>query len=61
MKWEYKVFEFNQRSFFLAKIDPVELNKQLNALGREGWELVEGCPNAATSRNGFMAILKRAV
>lgn len=37
MKWEYKVIEIEK---FKSLKDPVELQKELNNYGTEGWELV---------------------
>ena len=54
MKWEYKVIA--------ESIDPAtaEIEKKLNLLGSEGWELVESLPRKSFSNNGYAAfILKR--
>lgn len=40
MRWEYKVIKFSKRNFLSGTIDPDAFESELNALGREGWELV---------------------
>jgi hypothetical protein len=60
MRWEYKTLSFKKRSFFSGAIKAEELNQQLDALGREGWELVSVCPNFTLGApTGIVAILKR--
>ena len=44
MRWEYKTIKFKKRSFFSGSLDTDELNQEINALGRDGWELVSICP-----------------
>lgn len=37
--WEYKALKVEARGFFGGKVDLDELEAELNALGRQGWEL----------------------
>lgn len=37
-KWEYKIVNV-EKAYYSSKAD-VEIEKQLNILGKEGWELV---------------------
>jgi hypothetical protein len=55
MRWEYKTLSFKKRSFFSGAIDAEALNQQLDALGREGWELV----SVLGGHSGVVAVLKR--
>ncbi len=59
MRWEYKTLSFKKRSFFSGTIDADAFTQQLDALGREGWELVSICPNALGAVSGLVAVLKR--
>lgn len=61
MRWEYKTVRFKKRSFFSGALDTEELNQQLDALGRDGWELVSLCPAMYMSTSqGLIAVLKRS-
>ena len=43
IKWEYKTLKFETESsgyFSDGKLDEVDLDKKLNLLGEEGWELI---------------------
>lgn len=62
MKWEYKTVQFEKKGFISSKLDIDELDTELNALGREGWELIsfEYQPSISNELPSF-AILKRAV
>jgi hypothetical protein len=59
MRWEYKTLSFKKRSFFSGAIDAEVLNQQLDALGREGWELVSIYPNGLGTASGVIAVFKR--
>ncbi|MEN0038352.1 MAG: DUF4177 domain-containing protein [Cellvibrio sp.] len=60
MRWEYKTLSFKKRSFFSGAIDVEAFNQQLDAYGREGWELVSVCPNTSMGApSGLVAVLKR--
>lgn len=60
MRWEYKTITFKKRHFFSGSIDLETLNQQLDALGREGWELVSICPNVFMGApTGVVGVLKR--
>ena len=40
-KWEYKIVSFAaKRKFLTGQFDAIEIEKQLNAMGSQGWELV---------------------
>jgi hypothetical protein len=56
MRWEYKTISV-KRSFFSGGINAKDLELDLNALGREGWELV--CVNQ-NHVQGVVAVLKRS-
>jgi len=39
MKWEYKVLRLPQKGFTKSAIDEAEAERQLDEMGRLGWEL----------------------
>jgi hypothetical protein len=59
MRWEYKTLSYKKRSFFSGAIDAEALNQQLDALGRDGWELVSICPKGLGTASGVIAVFKR--
>lgn len=40
MQWEYKTVKLGTRGIVGGKLDEVELDRGLNELGSQGWELV---------------------
>jgi len=57
--WEYKVFETG-KSFWGAK-DKTDIDKTLDELGKDGWELISVVPLSTTSGSttGLQFFLKR--
>ena len=39
-KFEYKTVEIVKQGFWKSRFDVVEIDKILNGLGKEGWELI---------------------
>lgn len=39
-RWEYKTLKVEAKGWLGGKLDAEELTRELNALGRDGWELV---------------------
>jgi hypothetical protein len=39
-RWEYKTLHFDVRGWLGPKLEPGQLDAELNALGEAGWELV---------------------
>jgi len=61
MKWEYKSIKYTKRSFLSGQINLSELDKKLDNLGSEGWELVNINVNALGGWGGIFAVFKRQV
>lgn len=62
MKWEYKTVLFEASGwFFGGKLDQKEFQASLNALGAEGWELVNVFDTnmAHGQTRDIVAVLKR--
>lgn len=57
-KWQYKIVQFSERSFFSGQLKADKVEEELNKLGNQGWELVslssQGSMGAST-----VAILKK--
>lgn len=47
-KYEYKVFKVKPKSVWSSKIEPEEIEKGLEELSKEGWELVSTTPITQT-------------
>ena len=54
-KWEYKAMYFNEKEFCDNEI----LEKELNALGTEGWEVVNFCQIELMDEIFFKVIFKK--
>ena len=39
MRWEYQTLKFEPGGFISVKVDPDQLQQELNRLGQHGWEL----------------------
>ncbi|MEO7308916.1 MAG: DUF4177 domain-containing protein [Chitinophagaceae bacterium] len=62
-KFEYNVLDIPTKGWFGGKIDFHELSTKLNALGREGWEVISTTDTnmwEGASR-GVVIILKREI
>ncbi|HEY0020971.1 MAG TPA: DUF4177 domain-containing protein [Longimicrobium sp.] len=61
--WEYQTLKVEPGGWLGGKVDIDELRDRLNALGREGWELVSALDTAYGQGQGgtreIIAILKR--
>ena len=44
--FEYKVSVYDTEGVFGGKVDPSQMERQLNLLGSEGWEMVGCTPTA---------------
>lgn len=56
MRWEYKVINFSKRSFFTGAVDAQEMERVLNDLGRDSWELASASQN---QMQRMVLVLKR--
>ena len=43
-KYEYKVLKFDMKGWMGGQIDDEEMERRLNSLGAEGWELIRVTP-----------------
>lgn len=60
MTWEYKTIELDFSGFFSAKVDEGRLEREMNDLGQQGWELVTTIDIASTgSSTGVVLLFKR--
>jgi hypothetical protein len=60
MRWEYKTIKCKKRSFFSGGIDIEAVDEMLNAMGRDGWELVSTCPDFfCATPSGVVLMFKR--
>jgi hypothetical protein len=56
-KYEYKVLNLEQTSGWSAKVDVDEIEKEMNTLGDDGWELVSS--SVRTGSGTVVAFFKR--
>ncbi len=64
MRWEYMTLKLAAEGWFLGgKLDVEKLDTQLNALGRDGWEVVSAFDTnqAYGASRDIVVILKRAM
>lgn len=62
--WEYKFLstaDLEKRGFLLKRVEPAEVEKYLNSLGREGWEIINLDFIDTTAFIDFRGIAKRPV
>jgi len=62
MRWEYMTLKLAAEGWFLGgKLDVEKLDSQLNALGRDGWEVVSAFDTnqADGASRDIVVILKR--
>jgi hypothetical protein len=61
MKWEYKTLKFGTKGIFGGKVDESALDKALNEIGRQGWELVSmlATSQAQGQSRDLIAVFKR--
>ena len=60
MRWDYKVVEFKEKSFFGGKLKLDALAVELTTHGRAGWELVSMMPLLVWwSEEGVVMTFKR--
>ena len=62
MKWEYKIIKLATKGFTGGEFDETELDKLLNELGSQGWELVSAFDTnqAYGETRDVVVIFKRA-
>jgi hypothetical protein len=61
MSWEYKTLKLGTKGFFGGKVEDTKLEKALNDLGRQDWELVSifATSQAQGQSRDVVAVLKR--
>ncbi len=61
MQWEYKTLKHKTKGIFGGKFEENELDRLLNGLGTEGWELVNafGTNEGYGSTREVVLIMKR--
>jgi hypothetical protein len=60
MRWEYKTTKYKKRNFFSGGVDIEILNVNINAMAKEGWELVSLSPHYCWGAPcGLIVIYKR--
>ena len=60
MKWEYKTVKLGTAGFLSGKVDEVRLDRLMNELGDQGWELVLGLDtNEIYGKSNEVAIPRR--
>jgi hypothetical protein len=61
MSWEYKTIKLGTKGFLGGKVEEVKLEKALNDLGRQDWELVSIFATNQTQgqTRDIVAVLKR--
>jgi hypothetical protein len=55
MRCEYKTIKCKKRNFFSGEVNLEAMDESLNAMARDGWELVDTC----TSPCGVILIFKQ--
>ena len=61
-RWEYLTFQIKVKGIILdSTVSENKLQKQLNAYGNDGWELVStsGIKADAGAQGGFVCVMKR--
>jgi len=59
-KWQYKTVDITTKWGFTGNHpDQAELDRQLQALGQDGWELVGAVPNPSLSKAPTILVFKR--
>ena len=60
-KFEYKVISYDTKGFFGGNVDTGELEKRLNKLGNDGWEMVSSASTNQSygSSKSLVFIFKR--
>lgn len=63
MKYEYKVLKFDLKGVITPKVNPSDMEAQLNQHGAEGWELlhISEILDASSQTKMLLATMKRAL